>query len=78
MSGSAVRELDEVLVEFLHVVLPTPTLLVFENTHLIDDASADLLRAVEADLDDSRGWCWRPVVTSPTGFVPTEHGAPLP
>ena len=67
--------LAEVLVEFLQVVLPTPTLLVFENTHLMDDASAELLRAVAADLDDKP---WVVLATRrdvPTGFVPTEHGA---
>jgi predicted ATPase len=65
----------EVLVEFLQVVLPTPTLLVFENTHLMDDASAELLRAVAADLDDKP---WVVLATRrdvPTGFVPAEHGA---
>jgi class 3 adenylate cyclase/tetratricopeptide (TPR) repeat protein len=60
----------EVLVEFLRVVLPTPTLLVFENTQLMDDASAELLRAVEAGLDDKP---WVVLATrrdTPTGFVP--------
>ena len=61
----------EVLVEFLQVVLPTPTLLVFENTHLMDDASAELLRAVEAGID---GKPWVVLATRrdmPTGYVPT-------
>ena len=65
----------EVLVEFLQVVLPTPTLLVFENTQLMDDASAELLRAVEAGLDDKP---WVVLATRrdvPTGFVPAESVA---
>jgi class 3 adenylate cyclase/tetratricopeptide (TPR) repeat protein len=64
----------EVLVEFLQVVLPTPTLLVFENTQLMDDASAGLLRAVEAGLDDKP---WVVLATRrdiPTGFVPAGTG----
>lgn len=46
---------EEVVVEFLGLVLPTPTLLVFENTHLMDDASADLLHRLEIGLGD-RPW----------------------
>ena len=57
------------------MVLPTPTLLVFENTQLMDDASAELLRAVEAGLDDKP---WVVLATRrdvPTGFVPAESVA---
>lgn len=64
----------EVLVEFLQVALPTPTLLVFENTQLMDDTSAQLLHAVEADLDDRP---WVVLVTRrdmPTGYVPAGGG----
>ena len=58
------------LEEFLQVALPTPTLLVFENTQLMDDASAELLRAVEAGLADRP---WVVLATrrdTPTGFAP--------
>src|SRR2546423_1199862 len=61
--------LAEVTVEFLRAALPTPTLLVFENVHLVDEASADLLRRLADDVAD-RPWA---VVVSrreqPTGFV---------
>jgi class 3 adenylate cyclase/tetratricopeptide (TPR) repeat protein len=68
-------KLEEVLVEFLGLVLPTPTLLVFENTQLMDDASADLLRRIETDLADRP---WVVLATRRTvdgGYVPARTGA---
>jgi class 3 adenylate cyclase/tetratricopeptide (TPR) repeat protein len=62
--------LEELTCEFLHWVLPTPTVLVFEDAHLMDDASADLLGRLMRDLSD-RPWL---VLTTrrdqPSGFVP--------
>ncbi len=43
-------KLEEVVVELLDAVLVTPTLLVLENTHLTDDASATLMSRLEKDL----------------------------
>lgn len=63
-------KLAEVTVEFLRVALPTPTLLVFENVHLVDDASSDLLRRLS---DDVANQPWAVVVSrreDVTGFVP--------
>ena len=63
-------KLAEVTIEFLRVILPTPTLLVFENVHLTDDASADLLRRLAHDVSRQP---WVVVVSRrerPTGFVP--------
>jgi tetratricopeptide (TPR) repeat protein len=67
--------LEEVLVEFLGLVLPTPTLLVFENTQLMDDASADLLRRIETDLSDRP---WSVLATRrnvDSGYLPARTGA---
>ena len=64
-------KLAEVVVEFLGHVLPTPTLLVFENVHLADDASVDLLGHLEASL---AACPWVVLVTrrdQGTGFVPS-------
>jgi class 3 adenylate cyclase/tetratricopeptide (TPR) repeat protein len=37
------RRVEEVVSEFLHLLLPTPTLLVLDDAHFLDSASADLL-----------------------------------
>ncbi|HEY8828832.1 MAG TPA: adenylate/guanylate cyclase domain-containing protein [Jatrophihabitantaceae bacterium] len=66
--------LEEVLVEFLGLVLPTPTLLVFENAQLMDDASADLLHKIGAGLGVRP---WLVLVTRrdvATGYVPARTG----
>lgn len=47
--------LEEVMSEFLARVLTTPTLLVFEDVHWLDDASADLLHRLADDLE-TRPW----------------------
>ncbi len=47
--------MEEVLSEFLGLTLPTPTLLVIEDTHWMDDASADLLRRLIVDIT-GRPW----------------------
>lgn len=47
--------MEEVLSEFLALVLPTPTLLVIEDTHWMDDASTDLLRRL-VDAIAGRPW----------------------
>jgi predicted ATPase/class 3 adenylate cyclase len=63
-------KLAEVTIEFLRVILPTPTLLVFENVHLIDDASAELLGRL---TDEVTRQSWVIVVSrrdGGTGFVP--------
>jgi class 3 adenylate cyclase/tetratricopeptide (TPR) repeat protein len=49
------ERLEEVLRDLLGIVLATPTLLVFEDVHWLDDASGDLLRALTAGLDN-RPW----------------------
>lgn len=91
---TATRELDEqfrkprleaVVCELLEWVLPTPTVLVFDDAHLMDDASADLLRRLASQLDRSP---WLVLVTRrdlEAGFVPraqdhpvTVRPAPLP
>ena len=75
----ATRELDEqfrkdrledVVSDFLSWVLPTSTVLVFEDAHLMDDASADLARRLAAKLDSCP---WLLLVTrrdQERGFVP--------
>jgi len=63
-------KLADVTIEFLRVILPTPTVLVFENVHLVDDASADLLRRL---ADDAAGQPWAVVLSrrdDGTGFAP--------
>jgi len=42
-------KLQEVVLRFLEWTLPTPTILVFEDAHWMDDASSDLLRSVARD-----------------------------
>ena len=51
--------LEEVVGDFLAWVLPTSTVLVFEDAHLMDDASADLHAPVDHPAGPAaRGWCW--------------------
>ena len=62
--------LEQVVTEFLSVVLPTPSVLVFDDAHLMDDASADLLRRIVGHLDQNP---WMVLVTRRdlhAGFVP--------
>jgi class 3 adenylate cyclase/tetratricopeptide (TPR) repeat protein len=62
---------DETTGQLLAALLPEPTLLVFEDTHWMDEASAGVLSQLLADVAE-RPWL---VVTArrdePTGFVPT-------
>ena len=63
-------KVEEVTSEFLRHVLPTPSLLVFENVHLMDDASADLLARLAAEVSTQP---WVILVTRRalhSGFVP--------
>jgi class 3 adenylate cyclase/tetratricopeptide (TPR) repeat protein len=60
----------EAAIEFLRLALPTPTLLVFDNVHLVDDASADLLRRLAEQVKQQP---WLVLVTRadrPSGYVP--------
>jgi class 3 adenylate cyclase/tetratricopeptide (TPR) repeat protein len=62
-------QLHEVLDGSLAAVLPTPTLLVFEDAHLMDEASASFMTHLTADLD---GRPWLVIVTRrevETGFA---------
>ena len=62
----------------LSALLPTPTLLVFEDAHWMDGASADLLRHLGGEVN-SRPWF--ALVTrhpTPTGFSAAEGTPPLP
>jgi class 3 adenylate cyclase/tetratricopeptide (TPR) repeat protein len=47
--------LEQAFLEFLRALLPTPTLVVIDDTHRMDDASVDLIRRLIADLD-ARPW----------------------
>jgi class 3 adenylate cyclase/tetratricopeptide (TPR) repeat protein len=49
------QRLEEVTSELLGWILPTPTLLVFEDVHWMDEASSELLRRLASDLGD-RPW----------------------
>lgn len=63
-------KLQEVAAQCLAAVLPERTVLVFEDVHLMDDASAGLLDRLCADVADRS---WLVVVTRrdvPDGFVP--------
>jgi class 3 adenylate cyclase/tetratricopeptide (TPR) repeat protein len=60
----------EAAIEFLRFALPTPTLLVFDNVHLVDDASADLLRRLAEQVKQQP---WLVLVTRAdrsSGYVP--------
>ena len=66
--------LEAVVVDLLAAVLATPTVLVLEDTHLIDDASSDLLRRLVHHVDRRP---WLVVVTrrdGVDGFVPGTDG----
>ncbi len=64
------QRLQDVAAEFLDFALPTTTLLVFEDTHWMDEASAELLRRLASDLPHRP---WMILVTRrdvATGFAP--------
>lgn len=66
--------LEAVVAELFRSVLATPTVVVIEDVHLMDDASADLLRAV---LSEPEQQPWLVLLTRqevPGGFVPTGDG----
>ena len=46
------QRLEEVVVELARSLLGSPTLFVFEDTHWMDEASADLLRRLTASISD--------------------------
>ena len=65
-------KLEDVVVETLTALLPTAAVLVFENTHQIDDASADLLRRLEVEAPERP---WVVLVTRrdvPSGYRPSD------
>ncbi len=45
--------LEQAFLDFLRALLPTPTLLVIDDTHRMDDASVDLIRRLVADVGSS-------------------------
>ena len=64
-------KLHEVVVGFLEPALRTPTLVLIQNTHRMDEASAALLDALAVRL---LGSCWAVVAArrpEPGGFVPS-------
>ncbi|WP_353952044.1 adenylate/guanylate cyclase domain-containing protein [Knoellia sp. S7-12] len=64
------HRLEEIALELLDAILPTPTLFVFEDVHLIDEASASLLQRLLTS-SPLRPWCV--IVTrrdASTTFVP--------
>jgi class 3 adenylate cyclase/tetratricopeptide (TPR) repeat protein len=66
------RKLEEIVRDLLGITLATPTLLVFEDVHWMDDASSDLLRALTESISLRP---WLVVVTrreETSGF----HGSP--
>ena len=76
--------LEEVTTRLLTVLLPGQTLLVFDDVHLMDDASTELLERLASGVADKP---WMLLVTrrdQPTGYVPdtssgvlSVHPAPL-
>jgi class 3 adenylate cyclase/tetratricopeptide (TPR) repeat protein len=48
--------LHDAVIALLRVLLPGPTLFAFEDAHLMDEASADLLRAIVSDGREDRPW----------------------
>ncbi len=67
--------LEEAVRELMGILLLQPTLLVFEDAHWMDEASADLLRALIAGLEERP---WLVVITrrdQPSGFTAPEGAA---
>ena len=62
------ERLEEVVTQFLFATLPTPTLLVVDDVHLMDESSAQLLQHLSARVRD---WPWlRPRdPTRSTGWI---------
>jgi class 3 adenylate cyclase/tetratricopeptide (TPR) repeat protein len=64
-------KLEDVTIELLRLLLPTPTVFNFGDAHLMDDASADLLHRLEAEVARQP---WVVLVTrrdQASGFVPS-------
>jgi class 3 adenylate cyclase/tetratricopeptide (TPR) repeat protein len=70
--------LEEVTAEFLRTLLPGPVVLVFDDVHLIDDASADLLEVL---CRSSEHCSWLMLVTRrevASGFLPSDAYEVMP
>ncbi len=67
------RRLEEVVADFLHVLLPTPSVLLVDDAHFLDGASADLLHQVAARLP-SEPW----LVVTARREMPGGWGGPPP
>jgi class 3 adenylate cyclase/tetratricopeptide (TPR) repeat protein len=68
-------KLEEVTLQALALLLPGPSLLIFDNCHLMDAASAELLHRLEAECGD-RPWLVLALRRDqPSGFVPVADGA---
>jgi class 3 adenylate cyclase/tetratricopeptide (TPR) repeat protein len=67
--------MHEAVVGFLRAIRPEPTLFVFEDAHVMDEASADLLRALASDARGDRPWLIL-VLARPAdgGFQPGDGG----
>jgi tetratricopeptide (TPR) repeat protein len=68
---------EEVTRELLGMILLKPTIFVFDDTHWMDDASAELLRALTEGLGDRP---WLVLVTrrdQPTGFAAAKEASPV-
>jgi class 3 adenylate cyclase/tetratricopeptide (TPR) repeat protein len=64
-------KLEEIVVEALGVLLPSPTFLLFDDAHFMDDASADVLRRLE---EETARRPWVVLATrreQATGYQPT-------
>jgi len=66
-------KLHEAMIGFLRAVAPGPTMFTFEDAHLMDEASADLLGAVAAGELNDRPWLFVALRRDvPGGFIAPE------
>jgi class 3 adenylate cyclase/tetratricopeptide (TPR) repeat protein len=66
--------LEEVTVQALRLLLPSPSLLIFENCHLMDAASVDLLHRLEGECADLPWVVMTLRRDQPSGFAPSSAG----
>ncbi len=68
------NRLEELSVELLACILPTPTLLIVEDAHLMDEASSGILSRLEAETA-TKPWCLLATRReTPVGYLPDPGG----
>ena len=71
------EKLEEVTSELLGLLLPGARILIFNDVHLMDDASRDLIARLAADVDGGARWWLLVVSRTPDSSSPLHQATPV-